>query len=321
MKQLRFRYTGSGGITTPFPIRKRTYKPSESLTATLCTLFPHKAGYFMKYNPVTLIIGDSAGRPFGPEPDTVRKFFFDDMEDAADAVRKRYREVKILLDNGPRGANSADQTGTTGRDRGSAVSLSLEEFHALYQVVQKNEQVNALLCSIFLNPDNLFTLFVPPGTTLKKLFGKVAPVSEHLKKHPTSKPYHPISGQEFALEEVTGVSTDLIAFSESGYVLSPGTGPLFGFPYWNRTLGMRPGMTIQRESQPCNNCLSCSRFCPAGIPPSHLYHNIIRDNHDEAEGLGLNLCIQCGICQFVCPAYLPLYSVIRGALSEYGGDE
>jgi hypothetical protein len=81
MKQLRFRYMSTGGITTPFPLRKRTYKPSDSLTATLCTLFPHMAGYFMQHNPDALILGDSPGKPFGPEPDILREFLFENNEE------------------------------------------------------------------------------------------------------------------------------------------------------------------------------------------------------------------------------------------------
>ena len=314
MKELRFRHIASEEIAAPFTIRTQPYKASESLTATLCTLFPHRAAQFMHLASDTLFVSDRVAYPFGPGGTLQKAFFFDTVETAVQAVQKQYETATIQLHGAGAAAKSAPLSESSHVDVHEAVSLSLEEFHALYRAVCHGEKVTAQLCSIFLDYDNVFTLFVPRGTTLKRIFSKVKPVARHVKENPSSTPYHPITGHVFELDEPMGFATTHISFSESGYVLSPGTGPLFAFPYFNRTLAMIPGRLIHHEQHPCNNCLTCSRFCPAGIMPSYLYHNITRDNQDEAERLGLKLCIQCGICRFVCPASLPLYSTITGAL-------
>ena len=321
MKKLRFRYTSAGEIFIPFPIRTRSYKPSKSITATLCSLFPHKAAYFMHMESYTFLISYTPEAPFGPDPAVLRKFFFKNLEAAVEEVQIRYAETAFLLYGGGRSVALKSLKENEHRNAGNVVVLSLEEFHALYRAVIHEEMVTALLCSLFLNPDNVFTLHVPTNTPLKNMFAEIEPVSKYLKTNITCKPYHPISGQEFELDEPVGFRSNLIAFSDASYVLSPGTGPLFGFPYWNRILEMKAGNFINSEPQPCNNCLSCSRFCPVGIFPSYLYHNINHDNYDEAERLGLKLCIQCGVCQFVCPASLPLFSTITGAMNENGDQE
>ena len=148
----------------------------------------------MADNPGRLIVTDAPFSPFGPSPFALSDFFFDDIAKAAVEVQERYRGVRVILDR----ANN-QPTRITGEQRermdgqnDNAVPLSIEEFHALHRAVMKGERVSALVCSIFLDPDNLFSLFIPRGTPLKKLFAKAGPVSEHLKKNPTSRPYHPI---------------------------------------------------------------------------------------------------------------------------------
>ncbi len=60
------------------------------------------------------------------------------------------------------------------------------------------------------------------------------------------------------------------------------------------------------ESQPCIRCGRCVNVCPFGINPPLISKAFKAGDADALEKLGANVCMECGCCQFVCPAHRPI---------------
>ncbi|MBP5257327.1 MAG: electron transport complex subunit RsxC [Prevotella sp.] len=67
----------------------------------------------------------------------------------------------------------------------------------------------------------------------------------------------------------------------------------------------------RKEPQPCIRCAKCVSACPMGLEPYLLatlssLHDWERDEKED-----ITSCIECGSCQFTCPAHRPLLDNIR----------
>jgi electron transport complex protein RnfC len=62
---------------------------------------------------------------------------------------------------------------------------------------------------------------------------------------------------------------------------------------------------------PCIRSGWCVEACPVRIHPAGLLEAAQSDDPDLAETYGLAACIECGICNYVCPSRLPLLEGIR----------
>ena len=60
------------------------------------------------------------------------------------------------------------------------------------------------------------------------------------------------------------------------------------------------------EAQPCIKCGRCINVCPFGINPPLIAKAFKNGNAEELEKLGTNVCMECGCCQYVCPAHRPI---------------
>ena len=67
----------------------------------------------------------------------------------------------------------------------------------------------------------------------------------------------------------------------------------------------------RQKAQPCIRCAKCVGACPMGLEPFLLA--ILSDNKlwERAEAEDIVSCIECGSCQFTCPAHRPLLDNIR----------
>lgn len=65
------------------------------------------------------------------------------------------------------------------------------------------------------------------------------------------------------------------------------------------------------EPQPCIRCAKCVGVCPMGLEPYLLSKLSAFKQWEEAEHEDIISCIECGSCQFTCPAHRPLLDHIR----------
>ena len=67
----------------------------------------------------------------------------------------------------------------------------------------------------------------------------------------------------------------------------------------------------RKEPQPCIRCAKCVGVCPMGLEPYLLAKLSEVKNWERAENEDIVSCIECGSCQYTCPAYRPLLDNIR----------
>ncbi|QTM01454.1 electron transport complex subunit RsxC [Mannheimia sp. ZY171111] len=61
----------------------------------------------------------------------------------------------------------------------------------------------------------------------------------------------------------------------------------------------------------CIRCSNCSDACPVGLLPQQLYWFARAEDHDKSKEYNLDACIECGVCAYVCPSYIPLIQYFR----------
>ena len=67
----------------------------------------------------------------------------------------------------------------------------------------------------------------------------------------------------------------------------------------------------RHEPGPCLRCAKCVDVCPMGLEPYLLATASSMKMWDKCEEELITSCIECGSCQFTCPAFRPLLDNIR----------
>lgn len=75
----------------------------------------------------------------------------------------------------------------------------------------------------------------------------------------------------------------------------------------------------RHEPQPCIRCAKCVNVCPMGLEPYLLATCSAHQDWERVERECIMSCIECGSCQFTCPAYRPLLDYIRLGKATVGG--
>jgi electron transport complex protein RnfC len=75
----------------------------------------------------------------------------------------------------------------------------------------------------------------------------------------------------------------------------------------------------RKEPEPCIRCAKCVGVCPMGLEPYLLAKVSEARNWERAEQEDIVSCIECGSCQFTCPAHRPLLDNIRQGKSTVMG--
>ncbi len=70
------------------------------------------------------------------------------------------------------------------------------------------------------------------------------------------------------------------------------------------------------EEGPCVRCAKCVDVCPVFILPNTLAAYCRKRRFEEARETGLWVCIDCGLCSYVCPAGIPLAQILKEAKSR-----
>ena len=68
---------------------------------------------------------------------------------------------------------------------------------------------------------------------------------------------------------------------------------------------------VRKEPEPCIRCAKCVGACPMGLEPYLLAKLSAFKNWEKCEQEDITSCIECGSCQFTCPAHRPLLDNIR----------
>ncbi|MCD8203169.1 MAG: electron transport complex subunit RsxC [Prevotella sp.] len=67
----------------------------------------------------------------------------------------------------------------------------------------------------------------------------------------------------------------------------------------------------RKEPQPCIRCAKCVSACPMGLEPYLLATASAKHLWEKVEQEDITSCIECGSCQFTCPANRPMLDNIR----------
>ena len=67
----------------------------------------------------------------------------------------------------------------------------------------------------------------------------------------------------------------------------------------------------RKAAQPCIRCAKCVSVCPMGLEPYLLAKGSELNKWELIENEMVTSCIECGSCQFTCPAHRPLLDNIR----------
>jgi electron transport complex protein RnfC len=96
-------------------------------------------------------------------------------------------------------------------------------------------------------------------------------------------------------------------------------GPMMGITQWTQDVPVIKGTSgilgwaapAPAREAPCINCARCVEHCPMGLVPTRLMKYIKFGQLAEAEKWGALDCVECGCCQYSCPAKIPLVHWIR----------
>ena len=68
---------------------------------------------------------------------------------------------------------------------------------------------------------------------------------------------------------------------------------------------------LRGEPSACIKCAKCVEACPMGLEPYLLAKQSKKKAWDEVEKNDIVSCIECGCCQFTCPANIALLDYVR----------
>jgi electron transport complex protein RnfC len=96
-------------------------------------------------------------------------------------------------------------------------------------------------------------------------------------------------------------------------------GPMMGLSQWSAEVPVVKGTsgilawsaaTVPMEYS-CIRCSRCVDHCPMRLIPTQLMKYVKYEHLSDAENWGILDCVECGSCQYICPAAIPLVHWIR----------
>jgi len=104
-------------------------------------------------------------------------------------------------------------------------------------------------------------------------------------------------------------------------------GPMMGLSQWSPEVPVIKGtsgiLAWPAATPPMeHNCIRCSRcvqHCPMRLIPTQLMKYVKYEFLSEAEDWGILDCVECGCCQYICPARIPLVHWIRLGKNQVTG--
>ena len=156
---------------------------------------------------------------------------------------------------------------------------------AVYEAVQKNkpliERVVTVTGAAVAQPKNLLTRF---GTPVEALIAKCGGLNDGDVKVINGGPMMGRALSNIAMPVMKGCSGITIMVGDAA----------------------KRGV-----ESPCIKCAKCVEACPMGLEPYLLSKQARKKAWDAMEANDITSCIECGCCQFTCPANIPLLDYVR----------
>ena len=156
---------------------------------------------------------------------------------------------------------------------------------AVYEAVQKNkpliERVVTITGAAVPQPKNLLTRF---GTPVEAMIAKCGGLAEGDVKVINGGPMMGRALSNIAMPVMKGCSGITIM------------------------VGAAAGRGVESA---CIKCAKCVEACPMGLEPYLLSKQAKKKAWDAMEANDITSCIECGCCQFTCPANIPLLDYVR----------
>ncbi|MEE0916012.1 MAG: electron transport complex subunit RsxC [Alistipes sp.] len=156
---------------------------------------------------------------------------------------------------------------------------------AVYEAVQKNkpliERVVTVTGAAVPQPKNLLTRF---GTPVEAMIAKCGGLAEGDVKVINGGPMMGRALSNIAMPVMKGCSGITIM------------------------VGAAAGRGVESA---CIKCAKCVEACPMGLEPYLLSKQAKKKAWDAMEANDITSCIECGCCQFTCPANIPLLDYVR----------
>ena len=202
--------------------------------------------------------------------------------------------VQMLKTQYPQGGEKQLIAAVTGREVPAPPALPIDvgavvcnasTAVAVYEAVQKNkpliERVVTVTGSAVPAPKNLLTRF---GTPVEALIAKCGGVADGDVKVINGGPMMGRALSNIAMPVMKGCS---------GITIMVGDAAKRG------------------AESACIKCAKCVSACPMGLEPYLLSKQSIKKGWEAMEANDVTSCIECGCCQFTCPANIPLLDHIR----------
>jgi Na+-translocating ferredoxin:NAD+ oxidoreductase subunit C len=166
------------------------------------------------------------------------------------------------------------------------VSTVFAVYEAVYAHKPLYERVVTVTGSCLTNPKNLLCRI---GTPIKELIQYCGPLKE--------QPAKIIVG---------GPMMGIAQFTDDVPVIKSTTGVIL--------LGNKETQTC--EESPCIRCGACIRECSMGLMPCLMNQASEKGFWDQAKDCGAMDCLECGLCNYVCPAHRRIVQSIKRAKLE-----
>ena len=203
-------------------------------------------------------------------------------------------KVQMLKTQYPQGGEKQLIAAVTGREVPAPPALPIDvgavvcnasTAVAVYEAVQKNkpliERVVTVTGAAVPAPKNLLTRF---GTPVEALIAKCGGLAEGDVKVINGGPMMGRALSNIAMPVMKGCS---------GITIMVGSAAIRG------------------TESACIKCAKCVEACPMGLEPYLLSKQARKKAWDAMESNDITSCIECGCCQFTCPANIPLLDYIR----------
>jgi ferredoxin len=306
MRQIKLSTLSSRGIVTIGNWSQRDAKLSDDLGETLSSIFPERKSYWEKHKWKSLNISFRPVVPFGPDPEILSSYLFENLEDDLQLLINKFSLREIIVSGLP----SLPEKGNESRKQLHLTALELKK---LIEVCRSEKLSDFQILSVFVDPENIFTFAVSSPLDFSFLFS----TAPELKNVQIEDFIDTINGVSLNGEDLIG-ETPVRYISQRNWRFESNSNILFNYPEFNRKIRMTESSGLAEE--PCINCLTCAAVCPAGIYPATIYHHLKEENLTEAIAMGLNYCMFCRRCSVVCPSRIPLSAEIIKTVRINRGD-